>query len=266
MKKAIDRASRIKGSLIGGAVGDALGDPVEFFNTEMIFSQYGEDGITDYDKGYITDDTQMSLFTANALLEQYQINKSSTIQDYIKKLYESYLDWYFTQTGEKVGSHEESTLLNEKRLYSRRAPGNACLCALASGQMGSVDRPINDSKGCGGLMRTAPIALFFAGKNIFNRKEIAELSMRAAAITHGHTLGYLPSAVLSEILCNIFEGQKLLSAIQNAISTVEEWFGKMEHFSELKSLLLNAVELAYDEDIFDDLDAIFKKFLSDIDL
>ena len=65
---------KIRGSLIGGAVGDALGYAVEFMDEGYIFSKYGEDGITEYDidpvsgKALISDDTQMTLFTANGIL------------------------------------------------------------------------------------------------------------------------------------------------------------------------------------------------------
>jgi ADP-ribosylglycohydrolase len=61
------------GCLLGGAVGDALGAPVEFLNIREIRNRYGPSGITDYDvaygrRGAITDDTQMTLFTAEGML------------------------------------------------------------------------------------------------------------------------------------------------------------------------------------------------------
>ena len=65
---------RIRGCMFGGAVGDALGYPVEFLVEEEIFSQYGTGGIRAYEtdkksgKALISDDTQMTLFTANGLL------------------------------------------------------------------------------------------------------------------------------------------------------------------------------------------------------
>ena len=72
---------RIRGSLIGGAIGDALGYPVEFIDSfNEIQSQYGEHGITRLEvrwtevdavsvgKSVVSDDTQMTLFTANGLL------------------------------------------------------------------------------------------------------------------------------------------------------------------------------------------------------
>lgn len=64
---------RIRGSLIGGALGDALGYPVEFMSRKQISAKYGSKGITAFDlasngKAVISDDTQMTLFTANGLL------------------------------------------------------------------------------------------------------------------------------------------------------------------------------------------------------
>ena len=63
---------RFRGCLIGGAAGDALGYEVEFKNEGQIFSRYGERGITKYElhngKALISDDTQMTLFTATGLL------------------------------------------------------------------------------------------------------------------------------------------------------------------------------------------------------
>ena len=63
---------RFRGSLIGGAAGDALGYEVEFWSEEKTFSRYGKPGITEYElhngKALISDDTQMTLFTATGLL------------------------------------------------------------------------------------------------------------------------------------------------------------------------------------------------------
>ena len=65
---------KIKGSLFGGAIGDALGYPIEFMSEEQNFNVYGLNGITDYEldektgKALVSDDTQMTLFTADGML------------------------------------------------------------------------------------------------------------------------------------------------------------------------------------------------------
>ena len=62
---------KVRGCLVGGAAGDALGYAVEFLDNDSIIETYGKDGITEYDLtggiARISDDTQMSLFTANGL-------------------------------------------------------------------------------------------------------------------------------------------------------------------------------------------------------
>lgn len=65
---------RIRGCLIGGAAGDALGYPVEFFSEQTLRDRCGDGGIRQYlldpvsGTARISDDTQMTLFTANGLL------------------------------------------------------------------------------------------------------------------------------------------------------------------------------------------------------
>lgn len=65
---------KIRGCLVGGAVGDALGYAVEFKREREIFGTYGKNGITEYmlnkhtGQAIISDDTQMTLFTAVGIL------------------------------------------------------------------------------------------------------------------------------------------------------------------------------------------------------
>ncbi|WP_346798039.1 ADP-ribosylglycohydrolase family protein [Halomonas sp. Bachu 37] len=72
-RKADETRGRFRGCLLGGAVGDALGASVEFLSPAEILERFGSEGITDYAPiygglGRITDDTQMTLFTADGLL------------------------------------------------------------------------------------------------------------------------------------------------------------------------------------------------------
>lgn len=68
---AVAVRARIRGCLLGGAVGDALGNPVEFLSTDSIRAAHGPDGLRGLvaagrgaPAGTVTDDTQMTLFTA----------------------------------------------------------------------------------------------------------------------------------------------------------------------------------------------------------
>ena len=165
-------SSKLEGCLLGGAVGDALGYPVEFYSWKEIQSALGENGVEGYlnsDLALISDDTQMTLFTAEGILRAelgWELGTDVKLNDYVRCLHESYLDWYVTQNaGHFVGARSWwSELREHKGLYKQRAPGGTCLSALGSGKCGSFDEKLNDSKGCGGLMRVAPIGAYFAQK------------------------------------------------------------------------------------------------------
>ncbi len=202
------------GSLLGGAVGDSMGAPVEFMSLPEIRRRYGVRGISDYDiaygrKGAITDDTQMTLFTAEGLLEASLAERES---DIIPFVHDAYLRWLDTQgIARKSVSNDTSQkgwLTGVRALHSRRAPGNTCLSALASGKVGTVDHKINDSKGCGGVMRVAPVGLFYEDYEI-----AFERGCEAAGITHGHPTGYLAAGCLACMICLIISGDSLETAM-----------------------------------------------------
>ncbi len=193
--------SAVRGSLVGGAVGDALGYPVEFMDWESIQKFYGPNGIQKYElddeegAALISDDTQMTLFTANGLLFGDTFNVLlRTDYSPVSYIYDAYRDWYFCQKSMKLPPHSRSWLSVIPEMHKRRAPGNTCMSALRSGEPGSMEEPVNFSKGCGGIMRVAPIALWGQGKRPI--EEIDLLGAKAAALTHGHPLGYMPAAAL----------------------------------------------------------------------
>ena len=127
---------KFRGCLVGGAAGDALGYAVEFMSEESIFRKYSSTGIRNFvlsdGAALISDDTQMTLFTAEGLLECRD-------GDYAKSINAAYLNWLETQRQIYPLRilHAPSWLMHIERLYARRAPGNACLFALRSGGNGS---------------------------------------------------------------------------------------------------------------------------------
>ena len=265
---------KIRGSLVGGAVGDALGYAIEFDTENEIFSRYGESGITEYEinkytgTAVISDDTQMTLFTANGLLVGDTRGRMRGIQgtpkDYVAQ---AYMDWLRTQEMSFDASRKkrsESTdksiswLLDVPELFKRRAPGNTCLAALNNHKPLNdyVADPVNNSKGCGGVMRVAPIAL--------NYKDIQPYKLdyegaQLAAITHGHSLGYMPAAILTHIINRIVFPKwdmSLKDIIREAEVTIESLFEGDKHLQELIDLIELAIELS--ENDAGDLDNIHR--------
>src|SRR5690554_4176315 len=151
----------------GGAIGDALGGAVEFIPRAEILQRFGPEGISDYadaygGKGKITDDTQMTLFTAEGLLGGLMRGVSRGTSSFDHTVANAYLRWLTTQGYSCRATDTQTTgwLFRQQELHSQRAPGMTCLSALQdySGEPGIAP---NDSKGCGGVMRVAPVGLFW---------------------------------------------------------------------------------------------------------
>lgn len=208
--------SKYLGCLFGLATGDALGAPVEFLLLAEIKARYGEKGIADFHEwktleaeckpGFYTDDTQMSLATAQGCLNAYQNQKEGRIFELAAEVYQCYLEWLATQNDP----------------HQKRFPGITCLSSLRSGKMGTIEKKINNSKGCGGVMRTAPAGLAFSSDAAFRR------GADFAAITHGHPSGYVSAGFLSEMIAHIIEGKKLEEAIERSIKTLKTYDGHEE--------------------------------------
>lgn len=226
---------KIRGGLVGGAIGDALGYQVEFLSWKEIRKRYGIDGIQQYEidketgSAVFSDDTQMSLFTANGILIGETHGHLKCIQgavaDYV---YIAYKDWLKTQQwGSDPGQEHHCWLYEIPALHCDRAPGMTCMSALRSGKMGSTAVPLNSSKGCGGVMRVAPLALHYRPVTDSDQRHLDEDGAEIAAITHGHPLGYLPAAILTHIISIGVYGegeQSLRDAVDNAWAAVRDLF------------------------------------------
>lgn len=237
---AMTLEERILGCLYGGAAGDALGYAVEFDSWSAILARYGEQGIRQYEldgsgHAVVSDDTQMSLFTAEGIVladgEDGSLHRS---------IYQAYLRWLATQNGGSPAQNaqdERSWLMKDPAMYADRAPGVTCLTALGSGEIGDIDEPLNDSKGCGAVMRTAVCG--FAP--VPPEDGALLLGARAGALTHSHPMGWIPAGMLADMICRMTYGRydsladvvlASLDAVQHTFSTpTMQSFVKMIHYA-----------------------------------
>lgn len=261
---------RIRGCLFGGGAGDALGYYVEFMLSLRIFELFGPDGITSYKKdrasgkALISDDTQMVLFTANGILSNaFLTHYNHTSEKVEHTIAQSYQDWLYTQcthySPEVKKTPRASWLLDVPELFQRRAPGNTCLQSLIT----RADSPIpedflasaiNNSKGCGSVMRVAPLSLI-------PWSSIEDLHMAAAqvsAITHCHPLGYISSSVLCHVIYRILfpteEKMTLLQTVEEARATANTLFAGKCELHKLNELIDEAISRSQNEE--SDLDNI----------
>lgn len=252
--------NRFLGCLLGGAVGDAMGAPIEFMSRSEILRQFGPRGLTDYAPAYgglgmITDDTQMTLFTAEGLLRGWVRGCLKGITSYPGVTAHAYRRWLRTQ-GERPGfdsgmdTETDGWLFRQRALHSRRAPGNTCLAAMR--QMTALGDPArNDSKGCGGVMRVAPAGLF--AWRMGKQKamwDAFKLGTELSGLTHGHPTGSLTGGVLAVLVLALADGASLPEALAAAKTILRD---EHEHEETLRALeqaeALAATELPHHEAI-----------------
>ena len=185
---------RILGCLLGGAIGDAFGYAVEFDRWPQIKERFGVRGITkpvvNDDRISVSDDTQMTLFTLEALAQSTDAIERRDFGAIVERIRLAYLDWLGTQEESSKRRKPVGSIALDPALHRRMAPGTICLAALRQGGKGTPSRPLNDSKGCGGVMRVAPIGLLTP----LDPAHVADLAASAAALTHGHPSGYISAA------------------------------------------------------------------------
>lgn len=227
--------ARVRGCLLGGAIGDALGGPVEFWPLERIRSECGSVGVREYVAeniagsrvyGRITDDTQMTLFTVEGMIRA-SVRTDRGLGFTVAVLHHAYDRWLDTQRQSGPDGERDGWLIIERWLYSRRAPGNTCLSALEG--MRSGGRKIehfggqasNQSKGCGGVMRSAPFGLLPPWSWASPEWQYAAAA-EAAGYTHGHPTGKVASGALAVMVGAILRGESLQESIDTTLRLLRQ--------------------------------------------
>ncbi|MGQ0838439.1 ADP-ribosylglycohydrolase family protein [Actinokineospora sp.] len=241
------------GCLLAGAVGDALGAPVEFLTIDEIRARFGPGGTTGYadaygGRGRVTDDTQMTLFTLEAMIRAhvgrrllyFEQQTSSVVQHAYQRWYHTQgVPWHRAGGSYAMEAEPDGWLVRERELFHRRAPGATVLSALqgfAEGaERGTLSHHLNDSKGCGAVMRAAPCALWSE-----DPLDGFVIGAQAGALTHGHPTGFLTAGTLAFLVHRLLDGAALPEALDDARAELVTW----EDSAETVAALDAAVALA----------------------
>ena len=242
-----DPIERSLGCLYGGAMGDAFGYHIEFLSLPNIKARFGEDcllePIPDRDRYLISDDTQMTLLTADGILFAYtRYNERGIADSPYQYVFRKYRKWAQLQGYELKGDRAlGSWLFDDPAMYSRRAPGITCLESICGSDMpATVDSPVNNSKGCGGLMRVAPVGLFCAA---LDPRKTVQWATEIAASTHGHPLGYMTAGLMAEMICHISRGKELVQSIDGSVEVCREYY-QSPYFESLAEDIGRAIDLS----------------------
>jgi ADP-ribosylglycohydrolase/protein-tyrosine phosphatase len=230
---------RLHASLIGGAIGDSLGADIEFLSLDQIRRRFPE-GIEDLPphqglRGAITDDTQMTLFTVEGIIRAHVRGALKGICHPPSVVHHALLRWLLTQGGKPLVETDEVGLITDRRLWARRAPGLTCMSALErSARFGATAQ--NDSKGCGTIMRVAPVAL------MVSRDQVQSIALETSALTHGHPTGQIAAAAWAEMLADVSMGADL----EESATQIAKTYARMKDGKETVQAIRNALEAPRD--------------------
>lgn len=192
-----DFRGRVRGTLLGVAVGDALGAPVDGLGLAEIREEYGAEGLLDLGFGYgrrgaVSHLTQLTLFTVDGLIRA-QVRRDTGAWHPPTDVHRAYLRWFATQRdwGPDERRKDDGWLAREEWLYARRDPTRPLLLGLGDDTMGTLDSPKNAGEaGPEAAARSAPFGLLVG----WEPQLVVQLAVECAAQTHGHPTACLAHA------------------------------------------------------------------------
>lgn len=232
--------TRLRGCLLGGALGDALGKPVERTTLADIPRPVElVPGVAE-----ISDDTQLTLFGLEGFHRGWVRAQAKGISGALGALVrESYLRWLDTQEHPAPppadAGYRTGNLRLEPWLYARRGPGRACLSGLRETftpqpyvELTGRPGPVNpEAKGCGTVMRSAPFGFAGSAGGAF------VLAANCAQITHGHPTAYYAAGTFAAMIACLFDGDSVEGAVLRSMRLLARYPGHEETSTALRGAL-----------------------------
>lgn len=235
--------SRVRGCLLGGAVGDALGAPLASWSRRDIAERFGNKGVRQFVaqevagrpvRGRITDNTQLTLFAVEGIIRA-SVRTDRGIGFTVGVLAGSYDRWLDTQLLDRPSGWRDGWLAGEQWLYSKRAAGLTSESALESArdpntQPGMGQLAVNESKGSGGVTRSAPFGLVLGTLTRWQFDSAGE----AAGYTHGHRTARIAAATFAAIVGGLVRGEPPEKATLEAMRLLAHYEGHEETLAPLQ--------------------------------
>ena len=218
-------SSRVHALLLAGAAGDALGYTVESSSREQIVERHPQglcrpeqvEGVRADGSGRtlpVSDDTQMTLYVLDGLLEWIEWANDGQMADPAAAVWLACLRWWRTQHGrfpDGAPQPPDRWIDRHPELHVQRAPGSACLSGLDRPDMGLRSDPSNpDSKGCGTVTRSAPYGMVPRLEDHL----VVSLARQGAVLTHGHPAAWTSAAAFALIIGALMAGRPLAEAVK----------------------------------------------------
>ena len=240
-----------RGCLLGMAVGDAMGYPVDAKNWQEIQQAYGPNGLLGYDltHGYadVTSYTQLAAFTCNGLLlgrtfAQMKGEKSN----YIRYIALADREWCASQRPWGRPERNYCWLMHSPQMCRRLCMDTRMMDTINRGKPGTPAAPVNNFQNPGAITTAVGVGLFFDPERVDPIK-IDRLGAAAVALTHGSPLAFLTGAAVAHIVshCVRDRNTSLKELYLRTVEMLEEQFGhKYSQTYEICSLIRQAIHLA----------------------
>ncbi|MFJ8313086.1 MULTISPECIES: ADP-ribosylglycohydrolase family protein [unclassified Streptomyces] len=235
-----DFRSRVRGCLLGGAIGDALGAGVAGLALGEIRERYGPQALGDLAPAYgrtgaVTAATQLTLFTVDGLIRA-QVRRDTGAWHPPTDVHRAHLRWAATQRewGPDERREDNGWLAREEWLYARRDPAKACLVGFGDDVMGTLEQPKNPgADDPGALTRSAPFGLLVG----WEPQLVLQLAVECAAQTHGDPAACLSAGALAVIVHGLARGESMDGAVQRALAQLAVRPGHQQVSEALKHAL-----------------------------
>ncbi|MFI5999084.1 ADP-ribosylglycohydrolase family protein [Streptomyces sp. NPDC051366] len=215
-----DFRSRVRGTLLGSALGDAFGAPLADLPLDAVREAHGPQGLTEPAPAYgrrgtVTAATQLTLFTVDGLIRAH-VRRDTGAWHPPTDIHRAYLRWAVTQHdwGPDERRKDNGWLAGQEWLYARRGPGRACMTGFADDVLGTLDQPKNPTaRDAAAATRSGPFGLLVG----WDPALVLQLATECAAQSHGHPAAYLSAGAFAVIVHGLTRGDSLDAAIQRAL-------------------------------------------------
>lgn len=203
--------------IIGAAIGDALGVPVEFTPREELAHNpvRGMRGYGTHHQppGTWSDDTSMTLCLQESLTRLGRIDYQDIMDNFAYWLRKA--EFTATNVTFDVGMASQAAIVR----YEKGTPPLAC------GGASEYDN------GNGSLMRIAPLALYLKDKQDANLGDILQEAHNLSKLTHAHPRSQMACGIYTLITLNLLDGQPLPSAIEDGLKSAHDFYSAEKAFS-----------------------------------
>jgi ADP-ribosyl-[dinitrogen reductase] hydrolase len=207
--QGLDQTDAVRSALLGVAIGDALGVPVEFKSREAIrenpVTRMTGFGTHNQPPGTWSDDSSLTFCLAEALITGY--NPDTIARNFVRW----YRDNFWTARGDvfDIGmTTREAIIRLEKGIQSEKA--------------GSSEE---DSNGNGSLMRILPLVFYLKDKPIHERFEITR---QVSSLTHGHIRSVIACFCYLEFALQLIDNQDKFEIYKNVQESVSEHLKRLK--------------------------------------